>query len=137
MDPAMKAQAATFASSGGSTLGSGGLFFPQQGTNRRRGPGYGGGGGAGGSGAGGASAQGGYGSGGKTGCECQLLYRVLRLLTEIVMHISDTRKPPDWGRVADPEDIFGSLEVGENGIIVGTGNYQESGTYRILTREGW
>ena len=54
------------------------------------------------------------------------------------MHISDSRKPPDFGRIPEPEDIFGSLEVDANGELVdGTGNYQESGTYRVLTRQGW
>lgn len=57
------------------------------------------------------------------------------------MHVSDTRNPPDYGRIAWPEDIFGSVEVdgrgefvrGENGEV---GNYQESGSYRVCTREG-
>jgi hypothetical protein len=53
------------------------------------------------------------------------------------IHVSDSRNPPDWGRIAYPEDIFGSLEVDGNGGFVGqNGNYQTSGTYRILTREG-
>jgi hypothetical protein len=119
-DPSIKAQAAAFVSSSGSMLGSGGAFFSQPKKGNKAS--YGGGGGAGGSGAGGASAQGGYGSGGQTG----------------FMHISDLRNPPDYGRIADPEDIFGSLEVDSGGKFVdGHGNYQESGTYRILTREGW
>lgn len=53
------------------------------------------------------------------------------------IHVSDTRNPPDWGRIAWPEDIFGSLEVdGEGRFVDGVGNYQESGTYRVVTREG-
>ncbi|ESZ96868.1 hypothetical protein SBOR_2733 [Sclerotinia borealis F-4128] len=81
------------------------------------------------------------------------------------IHLSDTRAPPDYGRIAYPEDIFGSLEVtgsgkfvagdeGDGGALetteaVGTagitatteaktypGNWQESGSYRIVTREG-
>ncbi|ORY03059.1 hypothetical protein BCR34DRAFT_492705, partial [Clohesyomyces aquaticus] len=53
------------------------------------------------------------------------------------IHVSDTRNPPDWGRIAWPEDIFGSLEVdGEGRFVEGGGNYQPSGTYRIVTREG-
>ncbi|KAK1142560.1 hypothetical protein N8T08_007535 [Aspergillus melleus] len=39
---------------------------------------------------------------------------------------------------AGPEDIFGSLEVDGNGSFVGgNGNYQASGTYRIITRDGF
>lgn len=52
------------------------------------------------------------------------------------MHLSDLRNPPDFGRIAWPEDIFGSLEVDANGLIADGGNYQPSGTYRIVTREG-
>lgn len=33
-----------------------------------------------------------------------------------------------------PEDIFGSVEVDGHGEIIG--NFQASGTYRIVTREG-
>lgn len=81
-------------------------------------------GGAGGrssQGAGPSSAQGGAGGANKGG----------------YIHVSDTRNPPDWGRIAWPEDIFGSLEVDGEGRFVGaTGNYQASGTYRVVTREG-
>jgi hypothetical protein len=53
------------------------------------------------------------------------------------VHISDLRKPPDWGRIADPEDIFGSVEVDGSGAFVAEGgNYQESGTYRLVTNDG-
>jgi hypothetical protein len=53
------------------------------------------------------------------------------------VHVSDARRPPEWGRIADPEDIFGTLEVDGRGAFVGGGgNYQESGTYRIVTRDG-
>lgn len=49
----------------------------------------------------------------------------------------DTRHPPDFGRIPEPEDIFGSLEVDARGAFIdGTGRWQESGTYRIVTREG-
>lgn len=59
----------------------------------------------------------------------------------------DLRHPPDFGRIPDPEDIFGSVEVDGRGRFVeeevdsGTGrrrkgNYQESGTYRVVTRDG-
>jgi hypothetical protein len=71
--------------------------------------------------AGGASDQGGMGGAGRGGW----------------IHVSDQRNPPDYGRIAWPEDIFGSLEVDGRGEFVdGHGNYQPSGTYRIVTREG-
>lgn len=117
-DPDVIAQAATFASNAGASLGSGGAFFPhqqQRPTRRQRG------GGQDGRGAGGASAQGGMGGAGRGG----------------FVHVSDQRNPPDWGRVAWPEDILGSLEIDGQGQFVGeTGRYQRSGTYRIVTREG-
>lgn len=112
------------------------MFFPQQNQNKR---GRGGSGGSGsgsgndaakrgqaGDGAGGASSQGGAGGGGKGGW----------------VHVSDLRAPPDYGRIAWPEDIFGSLEVDGRGEFVegdggnGRGNWQESGSYRVITREG-
>ncbi|MCJ1259263.1 hypothetical protein MMC24_007099 [Lignoscripta atroalba] len=118
-DPYVISQAQALASTSGSSLGSGGAFFPQQ--RRKRGSGYGGGGGTGGDGAGGASSQGGAGGGGRGG----------------YIHVSDQRNPPDYGRIAFPEDIFGSLEVDSEGRFVDeTGNYQNSGTYRVITREG-
>lgn len=53
------------------------------------------------------------------------------------IHVSDLRHPPDFGRIAEPEDIFGSLEVdGDGKFTDGTGHYQESGTYRVVTRDG-
>ncbi|KAH8599313.1 hypothetical protein B0O99DRAFT_649905 [Bisporella sp. PMI_857] len=53
------------------------------------------------------------------------------------VHVSDSRAPPDYGRIAWPEDIFGSLEVDSQGRLVdGGGRWQESGTYRVVTREG-
>jgi hypothetical protein len=117
----IQGQAAAFASTSGSTLGSGGMFFPQAShKHNNKVPRSGGG-----DGAGGASSQGGAGGGGRGGW----------------VHVSDLRAPPDYGRIAWPEDIFGSLEVDGKGEFVqgddGTvGNYQESGTYRIITREG-
>ena len=118
-DPDVISQAQAFASNAGSTLGSGGAFFTQQ--KKRKGTNYGGGGGAGGDGAGGASGQGGAGGGGHGG----------------YIHVSDQRNPPDYGRIAWPEDIFGSLEVDAEGNFVdGNGNYQSSGTYRVVTRDG-
>jgi len=61
--------------------------------------------------------------------------------------VYDLRHPPDFGRIPDPEDIFGSVEVDGRGRFVEEtvdpesrnkrrGNYQESGTYRIVTRDG-
>ena len=53
------------------------------------------------------------------------------------MHVSDERHLPDFGRIAEPEDIFGSVEVDGRGQFVdGHGRYQESGTYRLVTNEG-
>ncbi|KAI1103160.1 hypothetical protein F4804DRAFT_238581 [Jackrogersella minutella] len=120
-DPYLIAQAQALAGPGGATLGSGGAFFPQQ--QKQRGTkgtsaGLGGGGGAGGGGGGGASAQGGAGGGGVGG----------------YVHLSDLRNPPDYGRIAWPEDILGSIEVDSSGTIVG--EFQPSGTYRIITNEG-
>ncbi|KLU88460.1 hypothetical protein MAPG_07446 [Magnaporthiopsis poae ATCC 64411] len=50
------------------------------------------------------------------------------------VHLSDTRNPPDFGRIAWPEDIFGSVEVDNQGNPMD--NFQPSGTYRIVTNEG-
>ncbi|KAK8098246.1 uncharacterized protein PG998_013732 [Apiospora kogelbergensis] len=116
-DPQLQSQAQAFAGPGGATLGSGGVFFPQQ-RRKGRSAGLGGGGGAGGGGGGGASAQGGAGGGGVGGH----------------VHLSDMRNPPDYGRIAWPEDILGSIEVDGTGQIVG--EFQPSGTYRIITNEG-
>ncbi len=113
-------QAQAMASTSGSALGSGGAFFPQQG-QRRRGTNYGGGGGTGGDGAGGASSQGGAGGGGRGG----------------YIHVYDERHPPDYGRIPEPEDIFGSLEVdGQGNFVDGHGRYQTSGSYRVVTNDG-
>ena len=112
-------QARALASPGGFNLGSGGAFFHGQ-DRRRSGASkrQGGGGGAGGSGAGGASGQGGPGGAGRGGW----------------VHLSDRRNPPDFGRIAWPEDILGSVEVNGEGEVVG--KVQPSGTYRILTNQG-
>jgi hypothetical protein len=40
----------------------------------------------------------------------------------------------DFDCLFRPEDIFGSVEVDGKGEIIG--NYQASGTYRIVTNEG-
>lgn len=53
------------------------------------------------------------------------------------MHVYDLRHPPDFGRIPDPEDIFGSVEVdGDGGFVGEGGGYQSSGTYRVVTRDG-
>ncbi|CEI66783.1 hypothetical protein FVEN_g8448 [Fusarium venenatum] len=111
-------QARAFASPGGFNLGSGGVFSPQKRPDRSGSRKQGARGGAGGDGAGGASAQGGAGGGGRGG----------------YVHLSDRRNPPDFGRIAWPEDILGSVEVDDAGTIIG--KVQPSGTYRILTNEG-
>ncbi|KAF2842083.1 hypothetical protein M501DRAFT_998320 [Patellaria atrata CBS 101060] len=107
-DPVVQASANAFASSAGSSYPAT-LSQPAQQRKRR------------GEGAGGASAQGGMGGAGRGGW----------------VHVSDLRNPPDYGRIANPEDIFGSVEVDGRGQFVEEGgNFQESGTYRIVTREG-
>ncbi|KYK60693.1 hypothetical protein DCS_01831 [Drechmeria coniospora] len=50
------------------------------------------------------------------------------------VHLSDRRNPPDFGRIAWPEDILGSVEVDQNGRVIG--RVQPSGTYRVVTNEG-
>ncbi|KAM4066074.1 hypothetical protein HRG_000227 [Hirsutella rhossiliensis] len=50
------------------------------------------------------------------------------------VHLSDRRNPPDFGRIAWPEDILGSVEVDHGGQVVG--RVQGSGTYRLVTNEG-
>jgi hypothetical protein len=50
------------------------------------------------------------------------------------VHLSDRRNPPDFGRIAWPEDILGSVEVSGQGEVIGKA--QPSGTYRVMTKEG-
>lgn len=50
------------------------------------------------------------------------------------VHLSDLRNPPDYGRIAFPEDILGSIEVDGRGKIIG--EFEPNGTYRIITNEG-
>lgn len=111
-DKDLLAQAQAFSGPGGANLGSGGAFFAQR--NKRGSSSKAGGGG----GTGGASAQGGAGGGGHGG----------------YVHLSDSRNPPDFGRIAWPEDILGSVEVDRSGNIIG--QLEPSGTYRIITNEG-
>lgn len=86
------------------------MFFNQQRTRKTKSRKEGG--------AGGASAQGGAGGARRGG----------------YVHLSDRRNPPDFGRIAWPEDILGSVEVDDSGTIIG--KVQPSGTYRIVTNEG-
>jgi hypothetical protein len=111
-DPLLRSQAQAFAGPGGSTLGFGGAFSPQQ-SRRRSSKGK-----FDADTGGGASAQGGAGGAGRGGH----------------VHLSDLRNPPDFGRIAWPEDILGSIEVDGHGNIIG--DFQPSGTYRVVTNEG-
>lgn len=113
-DPDFKSQAYAFAGPGGSTFSSPSVVSRKAEPNDGKSAGKM----TGGGGAGGASAQGGAGGGGRGGH----------------VHLSDSRNPPDFGRIAWPEDIFGSAEVDRRGQIVG--RLQPSGTYRIVTNEG-
>lgn len=115
-DEGVLSQAQAFAVNASSQFNSGGTIFRGQSRHRRGDATHG----ARGDGAGGASGQGGAGGGGRGGW----------------VHLSDSRNPPDYGRIAWPEDIFGSLEVDGHGDMLDGGNYQPSGTYRIVTREG-
>ncbi|SMR41775.1 unnamed protein product [Zymoseptoria tritici ST99CH_1E4] len=129
-DPEVQSQAQLYMSQAGSSLGSGGVFFPQhqqqanQMNRKKRGRGTAAGGAgdrSGGDGAGGASAQGGAGGGGRGG----------------FVHVGDQRNPPDFGRTNYPEDILGSLEIdGQGKFVDGHGRYQKSGTYRVITMQG-
>ncbi|KAI4597453.1 hypothetical protein KJ359_004560 [Pestalotiopsis sp. 9143b] len=111
-DPFLQSQAQAFAGPGGMTFGAGGGGFQHQ--SRRRSSSSN----PADSGAGGASAQGGAGGAGVGG----------------YVHLSDLRNPPDFGRIAWPEDILGSIEVNGHGKIVG--KFEPSGTYRVVTNEG-
>ncbi|KFY52205.1 hypothetical protein V496_08602 [Pseudogymnoascus sp. VKM F-4515 (FW-2607)] len=91
-DEGVLSQAQAFAVNASSQFNSGGTIFRGQSRHRRGDATHG----ARGDGAGGASGQGGAGGGGRGGW----------------VHLSDSRNPPDYGRIAWPEDIFGSLEIG-------------------------
>jgi hypothetical protein len=51
------------------------------------------------------------------------------------LHVYDQRGTPPFGRIADPQDIFGSVLVDGDGKIV-SGTWEENRTYRIVTSEG-
>ncbi|KAH8434920.1 uncharacterized protein LDX57_012551 [Aspergillus melleus] len=113
-DPDAVSQAQVMVSTAGANLSSGGVLLTGGRARRRRGETA--------DSSGGASGQGGAGSAGRGGW----------------IHLSDGRRPPEYGRIAWPEDIFGSLEVdGDGNFVGGNGNYQASGTYRIVTRDGF
>lgn len=95
-------------SGGGFSFASTGASMFRQPPSKRRGE----------SGAGGASGQGGAGGAGVGG----------------FVHLGDRRHPPDYGRIAWPEDILGSVEVDDTGKVVG--QLQPSGTYRVVTNDG-
>ncbi|KAF4124268.1 hypothetical protein GMORB2_5984, partial [Geosmithia morbida] len=106
-------QARALAGMGSHNLGSGaGFLSGGQSQRKRRGSS------ARQGGAGGAGGQGGAGGGGIGGW----------------VHLSDRRNPPDFGRIAFPEDILASVQVDGSGRVVGKA--QPSGTYRILTNQG-
>lgn len=50
------------------------------------------------------------------------------------LHINDLRVPEQWGRVNDPEDIFGSVLVQDGKIKVGT--FEPMFTHRLLSSNG-
>ncbi|OJJ82027.1 uncharacterized protein ASPGLDRAFT_49415 [Aspergillus glaucus CBS 516.65] len=111
-DPDNISQAQMMISTSGANLSSGGVLLTGQKARRRQ---------ASADSSGGASGQGGAGGAGRGGW----------------IHVFDERRPPEYGRIPWPEDIFGSLEVdGEGKFVDGNGNYQPSGTYRTITRDG-
>lgn len=105
-DPTVTASAKSYASPGGSSIFS---------ARKRRGIAVS----PDGSGAGGANTQGGMGGGGVGG----------------YIHVFDLRNPPAYGRIPDPENIFGSVVVNGEGNIQ-KGGYEECGAYRVVTNEG-
>ncbi|KAI9932839.1 hypothetical protein MW887_009091 [Aspergillus wentii] len=101
-DPDAISQAQVMISTSGANLSSGGVLLTGGRARRRRDAA---------DSSGGASGQGGVGSAGRGGW----------------IHISDERRPPEYGRIPWPEDIFGSLEVDSEGNFVGeNGNYSPS-----------
>ncbi|ORZ34972.1 hypothetical protein BCR44DRAFT_1374628, partial [Catenaria anguillulae PL171] len=51
------------------------------------------------------------------------------------LHLADARNPPPWGRIPDPDDIVGSVLIGDNGKIV-PGSYQRMPTHRLVSGQG-
>ncbi|RPB21272.1 hypothetical protein L211DRAFT_840872 [Terfezia boudieri ATCC MYA-4762] len=55
------------------------------------------------------------------------------------VHVTDERSPPEWGRIGDVEDIFGSIAVDGTGRVLPKeegGGYEPCLGYRIWTRNG-
>ncbi|CCC10181.1 hypothetical protein SMACR_02759 [Sordaria macrospora] len=112
-DPGLQSQAQAFASPAGFSFLPGSAGAKAGGAGRRTGKK------GNDTGAGGASAEGGAGGAGRGGW----------------VHLSDERTPVDFGRIAWPEDIFGSVEVDGRGKVL-EGTFQGSGTYRVVTNQG-
>ncbi|CCX04598.1 hypothetical protein FPQ18DRAFT_274878 [Pyronema domesticum] len=51
------------------------------------------------------------------------------------VHVYDQRGVPAFGRIAETEDIFGSLLVGPDGMIK-AGEWEENRMYRLITSTG-
>lgn len=104
-DPLVQADAQQMASPAGASLFGGHLHN----TRRARCEG----------GAGGANYQGGSGGGGVGGW----------------VHVYDQRGVPAFGRIADTEDIFGSLLVDGHGVIL-PDQWEPNRMYRLVSRNG-
>ncbi|KAJ1547170.1 hypothetical protein HK096_004097 [Nowakowskiella sp. JEL0078] len=50
------------------------------------------------------------------------------------LNINDSRVFVPWGRVGDPEDIFGSIQLQKGEIVAGS--YQRLSTHRLLSING-
>jgi hypothetical protein len=50
------------------------------------------------------------------------------------LHVYDQRGVPPFGRIADPQDIFGSVLVDGEGKVI-PGHWEENGMYRLVTGE--
>ncbi|KNE57280.1 hypothetical protein AMAG_03012 [Allomyces macrogynus ATCC 38327] len=51
------------------------------------------------------------------------------------MHVADQRNPPPWGRIPDPDDIIGSVQLDGEGQIRAH-SYQPMPTHRIVSNHG-
>ncbi|KAJ3362903.1 hypothetical protein GGF31_001292 [Allomyces arbusculus] len=51
------------------------------------------------------------------------------------MHVADQRNPPPWGRIPDPDDILGSVQLDGEGQIRAH-SYQPMPTHRIVSNHG-
>ncbi|KNE66015.1 hypothetical protein AMAG_10292 [Allomyces macrogynus ATCC 38327] len=51
------------------------------------------------------------------------------------MHVADQRNPPPWGRIPDPDDIIGSVQLDGEGKIQAH-SYQPMPTHRIVSNHG-